>query len=355
MDEKHYLSPLFEPESVAIIGATEREGALGAVLIGNMLASQYKGALFAVNPKYKAVQGVKCFRRIANVPLRVDLAIIATPAATVPDIIEECGKAGVRCAVVLSAGFGEGGSAGAKLETAAVASARKYGLRLLGPNSLGVAQPIIGLNATFAHGKPIAGSIGFISQSGALCAAILDYARPNQVGFSNVVSLGLSSDLDFGEILDYMVWDYRTESILLYIEGVRDARRFLSALRAAARAKPVMILKVGRHPVGTRAARQHTGAIAGDDAVFDAALRRSGVIRLYTLSQLYAASKALFAHFRPRGNRLAIFTNGGGPGVMAADRAGDLGIPLSELSPATLKRLNAILSCRTGRWIIRLT
>jgi len=343
MDEKHYLSPLFEPQSVAVIGATEREGALGAVLIRNMLASQYRGALFAVNPKYKTVQGVKCFRSIGKVPPRVDLAIIATPAATVPDIIEECGKAGVRCAVVLSAGFGESGQAGAKLEMAAVRSARKHGLRLLGPNSLGVARPLIGLNATFAHGKPIVGSIGFVSQSGALCAAILDYARPNQVGFSNVVSLGLSSDLDFGEILDYMVWDFHTESILLYIEGIRDARRFLSALRAAARAKPVMILKVGRHPVGLRAARQHTGAIAGDDAVFDAALRRSGVIRLYNLSQLYAASKALFAHFRPRGNRLAIITNGGGPGVMAADRAGDLGIPLAELSPATMRRLNAIL------------
>jgi acetyltransferase len=343
MDEKHYLSPLFEPQSVAIVGATVREGALGAVLIGNMLASGYKGALYAVNPKYKEVQGVKCYRRIANVPPRVDLAIIATPADTVPDIIEECGKAGVRCAVVLSAGFGENGAAGAKLEMQAVRSARKHGLRLLGPNSLGVARPHIGLNATFALGKPISGSIGFISQSGSLCAAILDYARPNQVGFSNVVSLGLSSDLDFGEILDYMVWDFRTESILLYIEGIRDARRFLSALRAAARAKPVMILKVGRHPVGLRAAAQHTGAVAGDDAVFDAALRRAGVIRLYNLSQLYAATKALFAHFKPRGNRLAIITNGGGPGVMAADRAGDLGIPLAQLSTATLTRLDKIL------------
>ncbi|MEC5387944.1 GNAT family N-acetyltransferase [Uliginosibacterium sp. H3] len=343
MDEKHYLSPLFEPQSVAIIGATVREGALGYVLIGNMLASGYKGTLYAVNPKYKAVQGVQCYRRIGNVPPRVDLAIIATPADTVPGIIDECGKAGVRFAVVLSAGFGENGAAGARLEMQAVRSARRYGLRLLGPNSLGVARPEIGLNATFAHGKPIPGSIGFISQSGSLCAAILDYARPNQVGFSNVVSLGLSSDLDFGEILDYMVWDFRTESILLYIEGIRDARRFLSALRAAARAKPVLILKVGRHPVGLRAAQQHTGAVAGDDAVFDAALRRAGVIRLYNLSQLYAASKALFAHFRPRGNRLAIITNGGGPGVMAADRAGDLGIPLAQLSTKTLTRLDKIL------------
>jgi acetyltransferase len=343
MDEKHYLSPLFEPQSVAIIGATEREGALGQVLIRNMRVAQFKGTLYAVNPKYTAVQGIKCYPHIGDVPGKVDLAVIATPANTVPDVIAECGKAGVRSAAVLSAGFGESGAAGARLEMDAVRNARKYGMRLLGPNSLGVARPARGLNATFAHGQAISGSIGFISQSGALCAAILDYAQPNQVGFSNVVSLGMSSDLDFGEILDYMVWDFRTESILLYIEGIRDARRFLSALRAAARAKPVMLLKVGRHPVGLRAAQVHTGVNAGDDAVFDAALRRAGVIRLYNLSQLYAASKALFAHFRPRGNRLAIITNGGGPGVMAADRAGDLGIPLAELSTATLTRLDSIL------------
>ncbi|MFT3736755.1 MAG: GNAT family N-acetyltransferase [Rhodocyclaceae bacterium] len=343
MDEKHYLSPLFEPSSVAIIGATEREGALGQVLMRNMLAGQFRGKLIAVNPKYKSVQGVPCVRRIGDVGFKVDLAIIATPAATTPVIVEQCGKAGVRTAVILSAGFGESGADGARLEMEVVRTARQYGLRLLGPNSLGVARPRIGLNATFAHAQALPGSIGFISQSGALCAAILDYARPNQIGFSNVVSLGASSDLDFGEILDYMVWDYRTESILLYIEGIRNARRFLSAIRAAARAKPIMILKVGRHPQSLRAAQQHTRAVVGDDAVFDAALRRAGVIRIYNLSQLYAATKALFAHFRPRGNRLAIITNGGGPGVMAADRAGDLGIPLAQLSTRTLTRLDRIL------------
>lgn len=343
MDERHYLSPLFEPQSVAIIGATEREGALGQVLIRNTLDAGFRDKLLAVNPKYRSVQGVPCFKRIGDIKERVDLAVVATPAATVPDIIEECGKAGVRMLAVLSAGFGESGAAGARLEMDAVLVARRYGMRLLGPNSLGVARPAIGLNATFAHARAIPGTIGFISQSGALCAAILDYAQPNHIGFSNVVSLGLSSDLDFGEILDYMVWDNRTESILLYIEGVRSARRFLSALRAAARAKPVLLLKVGRHPVGSRAAHLHTGAIAGDDAVFDAALRRSGVVRLYNLSQLYAASKALFARVKPRGSRLAIITNGGGPGVMAADRAGDLNIPLAQLSTDTLTRLDKIL------------
>ena len=343
MDEKHYLSPLFEPRSVAIIGATERDNALGAILVRNMREAGYKGALYAVNPKYDTVQGVACFPHIGDLPGKVDLAVIATPAGTVPGLIDECGRAGVRIAAVLSAGFGESGALGAQLEAQMVQIARQYGMRILGPNSLGVARPLLGLNATFAGSQPSAGSIGFVSQSGALCAAVLDYARPNQVGFSNVISLGVSAELDFGEILDYLVWDFRTEAILVYIEGIRDARRFLSAIRAAARAKPVMVLKVGRHPVGSRAAQAHTGARTGDDAVFDAALRRSGVIRLNTLTQLYSSLKGLFVHFRPRGNRLAIITNGGGPGVMAADRAGDLAIELARLAPETIAQLEDLL------------
>lgn len=343
MDEKHYLSPLFEPRSVAIIGATERDNALGAILVRNMREAGYKGALYAINPKYDSVQGVPCFPHIADLPGKIDLAVIATPAGSVPGLIDECGKAGVRIAAVLSAGFGESGALGAQLEHDTVQIARQYGMRVLGPNSLGVARPLLGLNATFAGSQPIAGSIGFVSQSGALCAAVLDYARPNQVGFSNVISLGVSAELDFGEILDYLVWDFHTEAILVYIEGIRDARRFLSAIRAAARAKPVMVLKVGRHPAGSRAAQAHTGARTGDDAVFDAALRRSGVIRLNTLTQLYSSLKGLFVHFRPRGKRLAIITNGGGPGVMAADRAGDLGIELARLTPQTIAQLEALL------------
>jgi acetyltransferase len=343
LDEKHYLSPLFEPRSVAIIGATERENALGAILVRNMREAGYKGALYAVNPKYDTVQGVACFPHISEVPGKIDLAVIATPAGTVPGLIDECGKAGVRVAAVLSAGFGESGALGAQLEEQMVQIARQYGMRVLGPNSLGVARPLLGLNATFAGSQPITGSIGFVSQSGALCAAVLDYARPNQVGFSNVISLGVSAELDFGEILDYLVWDFRTEAILVYIEGIRDARRFLSAIRAAARAKPVMVLKVGRHASGSRAAQAHTGSLTGDDAVFDAALRRSGVIRLNTLTQLYSSLKGLFVHFRPRGNRLAIITNGGGPGVMAADRAGDLGIEMASLAPATIAQLEDLL------------
>lgn len=340
MDEQHYLTPLFAPQVVAVIGASPRDGALGNVLVQNMLESGFKGKLYSVNPKYKEVLGTPCVHNIGEVPQRVDLAIVATPAPTVPDIVAACGRARVKTAVILSAGFAESGSEGAAMERDIVRLAEKYGIRILGPNSLGIARAIAGVNATFAHAAPKAGSIGFISQSGALCAAILDWAKTTNVGFSNVVSLGGSCDLDFGEILDYLIWDFRTESILLYIEGVRDARRFMSSLRTAARAKPIMVIKVGRHPSGSRAAHSHTGAIVGEDIVFDAALRRAGVIRLKYLTQMFAATQALFTRFRPRGNRLAIITNGGGPGVMAADRAGDLGIPLAELSPQTIAALN---------------
>jgi acetyltransferase len=343
VSEKHYLTPLFEPSSVAIVGASEREGSVGAVLIANMLAAKYAGALYAVNPKYKSVQGVPCFDAIGKVPPRVDLAVVATPPRTVPDVIEQCGRAGVRAAVVITAGFSEAGPAGAKLERAVLENARRHRLRVVGPNCLGLMRPALGLNATFARGTPYAGSLGLISQSGAICTAMLDWARPNKVGFSSVVSLGGSTDVDFGEIIDYLVEDAKTEHILLYIEGVRNARRFVSALRAAARVKPVILMKVGRHPAGSRAAVSHTGAIVGLDDVFDAVVKRAGVVRVTTIGQLVAAAQALAAHVRPQGDRLAVVTNGGGPGVMAADRAADLGIPLAQLSAQTIETLKQSL------------
>ncbi|HSG77565.1 MAG TPA: bifunctional acetate--CoA ligase family protein/GNAT family N-acetyltransferase [Burkholderiales bacterium] len=343
LSERHYLTPLFEPAAVAVIGATERAGAVGAVLTRNLLEARYQGTLFAVNPKHRSVHGVPCFGAIGKVPGRVDLAVIATPAATVPDIIEQCGKAGVRAAVVISAGFSETGPAGAKLERALLENARRHHLRLVGPNCLGLMRPALGLNATFARGAALPGSLGLVAQSGAVCTAMLDWARPNGIGFSSVVSLGGSTDVDFGEIIDYLIGDPATEHILLYIEGVRSARRFVSALRAAARVKPVIVQKVGRHPAGSRAAVSHTGAIVGLDDVFDAVVKRAGVVRVKTIGQMVAAAQALAAHVRPRGDRLAVVTNGGGPGVMAADRAADLGIPLAELAPATLEALKPAL------------
>jgi acetyltransferase len=340
---KHYLTPLFEPAAVAVIGATERSGAVGRVLVANMLAAGYRGELAAVNPKWRSVQGVPCFPAIAKVPHRVELAVICTPAATVPDIIEQCGRAGVRAAVVISAGFSEAGPAGVKLERALLENARRHRLRLVGPNCLGLLRPSLGLNATFARGATLAGSLGLVAQSGAVCTAMLDWARPNGVGFSSVVSLGGSTDVDFGEIVDYLIEDPATEHILLYIEGVRSARRFVSALRAAARVKPVIVMKVGRHPAGSRAAVSHTGAIVGLDDVFDAVVKRAGVVRVTTIGQMVAAAQALAAHVRPRGDRLAVVTNGGGPGVMAADRAADLGIPLASLASATVEALKPAL------------
>ncbi|MGZ8211366.1 MAG: CoA-binding protein, partial [Burkholderiales bacterium] len=261
MNSNHYLAPLFEPSSVAIVGATERPGAIGAVLMENMLGAKYAGSLHAVNPKYRWVRGIKSYRSIAEIGNPVDLVVVATPPATVAGVIEEAGRAGARAAIVITAGFSEVGAEGAALEREVLASAKRYGLRMLGPNCLGLMRPGIGLNATFAHGGAKPGSLGIISQSGAICTALLDWARPNNVGFSSVVSLGGSADLDFGELIDYLTFDPKTAQILLYIEGVRSARRFVSALRAAARTKPVIVMKAGRHPSGVRAAVSHTGAL----------------------------------------------------------------------------------------------
>ena len=341
--EQHYLTPLFEPKSIAIIGASETPGSVGATLVRNVIDGGYKGKLFFVNPRHDTVFGQKAYDNVEGIPQRLDLAVICTKAETVPGIVDACGRAGTRNAIVISGGFAEMGPRGANLLRTLLDSARRHNLRLLGPNCLGLMRPGSGINATFAHGSANPGTIGLISQSGALCTAILDWALPNNVGFSNVVSLGAESDIDFGEVLDYMVADPRTENIFLYIEGIKNARRFMSALRAAARCKPVLLIKVGRHPAGRQAALSHTGALVGADDVFDAALRRAGVVRLGNIGQMYAAAQALFSHFRPRGNRLMIVTNGGGPGVMAADHAADIGIPLAEVSDGLKAQLDAVL------------
>ncbi|MCF8183436.1 MAG: acetate--CoA ligase family protein, partial [Polynucleobacter sp.] len=346
-NEQHYLHTLFEPGSIAIVGASETPNSIGVTLVRNMLDSGFKGKLFFVNPKHESVFGQKTYPTVDTIPQRLDIAVICTPAASVPDIVDACGRAGCRNAIIIAGGFAEAGARGSSLERAALENARRHGMRLLGPNCLGIMRPGSQINLTFGHGFAHAGTIGLISQSGALCTAILDWALPNKVGFSNVVSLGAEGDIDFGEVLDYMVSDPRTENIFLYIEGIKNARRFMSALRAAARCKPVLLIKVGKHPAGEKAARSHTGALVGADDVFDAALRRAGVVRLANVGQMYAAASALFSHFRPRGKRLAIITNGGGPGVMAADHASDIGIPLAQLSPATLARLN---ECLPATW-----
>ncbi|MDP1717194.1 MAG: bifunctional acetate--CoA ligase family protein/GNAT family N-acetyltransferase [Burkholderiales bacterium] len=340
--DQHYLKPLFSPQSIAVIGASDRPHSVGGVVFRNLLDG-YQGKLFAVNTHHALIQGRTAVPGIEHINEPVDMAVIATPAATVPDLIESCGKRGVRAAVVLSAGFGASDRSGPALKQEMLAAARHYGMRLIGPNSLGVVRPAIGLNATFGHVGATPGKLALVSQSGALCTAILDWARPNDIGFSSVVSLGDSADVDFGEILDYLIYDQQTESILLYIEGIRQARSFMSALRAAARSKPVIVLKVGRHDSGSKAALSHTSALVGTDDAFDAALRRAGAVRVLSVVQLFAAAQALALSFRPGGNRLAIVTNGGGPGAMAADCATDRGIALAELSPETLALLNQTL------------
>lgn len=340
---QHYLSPLFSPRSVAVIGASERPDSVGGLTFLNLLESGFQRKLFAVNPHHETVFGHPSHPDLASIGEAVDLAVIATPAPTVPDLVESCGLRGVKAAVILSAGFGETGEEGRALERRVLGIARRHGLRLVGPNCLGIMRPSIGLNATFSKAGARAGNLALVSQSGALCTAILDWARANDVGFSTVLSLGSTADVDFGEILDYLECDPRTESILLYIEGIRQARRFLSSLRAAARAKPVILVKVGRHEAGSKAALSHTGALIGADDAFEAAIRRAGAVRVSSVVQLFAAAKALSTRFKPGGNRLAIVTNGGGPAVMASDRAADLGLALAALSDETQSRLGEVL------------
>jgi acetyltransferase len=258
-------------------------------------------------------------------------------------IIEQCGRAGVRNAIVLASGFAESGHVGASLERKMIEIGRSYGVRILGPNCLGVMRPSLGFNATFSQATSINGNIALVSQSGAMCVAALDWATSTNIGFSSVISVGTAVDIDIGEILDYLIYDNRTHYILLYLEGVRNSRRFMSALRGAARIKPIILLKSGRHAGGERAVRSHSGMTAIADAVFDAAIRRAGVVRVKNVGQLFFAAKAMSYRYRPHGIRLAIVTNGGGPGALAADRAGDLDIPLSELTPETMQGLNKCL------------
>ncbi len=346
---RHYLHSLFNARSVAVFGASEREDSVAGTLFRNLRHAGYQGEVYPVNPKHATVFGERCYASAEELPAVPELALIATPAPTVIPIMEACGQRGIRHAIVLSAGFREAGEQGVALEDALVATARQYDIRFIGPNCLGIQRPAIGLNATFSQGVTQAGGLALVSQSGAICTAMLDWAETNGIGFSSVISTGASADLDFGEILDYLAVDTQTRGILLYIEGIRDARRFMSALRATARFKPIVMVKVGRHATGAKAAMSHTGALVGSDAVFDALVRRAGVVRVNTILQLFASARALSTHIRPTGNRLAIVTNGGGPGVMATDLAVDLGVRMADLSPATIAALNAVLPANWSR------
>ncbi|MEL0585220.1 MAG: bifunctional acetate--CoA ligase family protein/GNAT family N-acetyltransferase [Candidatus Thiodiazotropha sp. (ex. Lucinoma kazani)] len=341
--QSHYLTPLFSPKSIAMFGASERENSVGEVVFRNLISSGFKGEVFPINPKHDKVQGQKAYKTIEATGKLVELAVVATPAKTIPAIVEACGQHGVKTMIILSAGFRESGPAGRRLEDRIVEVAKEFGIRFIGPNCLGLIRPDQGINITFGNNNAAPGNLALVSQSGAICTAILDWAEVNDIGFSTVISTGIAADLDFGDYLDYLVSDPKTDSILLYVEGIKDARRFMSGLRAAARIKPVIVLKVGRHAAGAEASMSHTGALVGSDDTFSVALARSGVLRVETISQLFSAAKALSSRYRVYGDRLAIITNGGGPGVMAADRASDLNIELAKFSDDTIKALNKAL------------
>ncbi len=341
--DRHPLDAIFHPRSVAVIGATEKAGSVGRTILWNLLSSPFGGTVYPVNPTRPAILGVKAYASIGAIGEPVDLAVIVTPAATAPGLVEECGEAGVRGVIIISAGFKEVGEAGVELERQVLAAARRYGIRVVGPNCLGVMNPVGAFNATFAAGIAAPGRVGFVSQSGALLTAILDWAAHEDVGFSSIVSLGSMLDVGWGDVIDYLGDDPNTDSIVIYMETIGDARAFLSSAREVALTKPIIVIKPGRTAQAAKAAASHTGSLTGSDDVLDAAFRRAGVLRVNSISELFEVSEILAKQPRPAGRRLSIVTNAGGPGVLATDALISGGGELTELTPETMDRLNAVL------------
>ena len=338
------LDHLFRPGSVALFGASDQPASVGAVLARNLRGGGFAGRLMLVNPKHATVDGEPCHPDVASLPETPDLAVIATPADAVPGLVAALGARGTKAAVVVTAGFGEGAVArGQALRQAMLDAARPHLLRIVGPNCLGIIVPGRGLNATFAHLGAQPGKLAFVTQSGAVLAGVLDWASARNIGFSHLVSVGDMVDVDFGDLLDYLALDPATSAILLYVEAVTHARKFMSAARSASRLKPVIVLKAGRHEEGARAAASHTGALAGADAVHEAAFRRAGMLRVRTLQELFDAVEILARSAPVAGDRLAVVTNGGGFGVLATDAVVDEGGRLAQLAPETLARLDAVL------------
>jgi len=341
--EGHALDAIFAPHSVAVVGATDRPGSVGRAVLWSLVSSPFGGTVYPVSSKRSSVLGIKAYSKIGEIPEAVDLAVIVTPAPTVPGVISECVQAGVRGAVVISAGFKEHGAAGKELERQILERIQGTGLRLVGPNCLGVMNPISGLNATFASNIARAGNVGFISQSGALCTAILDWAQKEMVGFSAFVSVGSMLDVGWGDLIDYLGNDPRTQSIVMYMESVGDARSFLSAAREVSLNKPIIVIKAGRTEAAAQAAASHTGSLTGSDEILEAAFRRCGVLRVNTIADLFYMAEVLSKQPRPKGPRLAIVTNAGGPGVLAADGLLSNGGELAQLSSDSMEELNKIL------------
>ena len=341
--EAHPLDAMFTPHSVAVIGASERPGSVGRAVLWSLLSSPFGGTVYPVSDKRTSVLGIAAYARIQDIPERVDLAVIVTPAAGVPGVVNECVDAGVRAVIVISAGFKERGEPGKELERQILERIRGTGVRVLGPNCLGVMNPVSGLNATFAPHIARPGNVAFISQSGALCTAVLDWCQKEMVGFSAFVSVGSMLDVGWGDLIDYLGNDPRTHSIVMYMESVGDARSFLSAAREVSLNKPVIVIKAGRTQAAAQAAASHTGTLTGSDEVLEAAFRRCGVLRVPTIGDLFYMAQVLAKQPRPRGPRLAIVTNAGGPGVLAADSVISNGGQLAQLSAQTMDKLNGML------------
>jgi acetyltransferase len=343
------LNKIFNPKSVAIVGASDEEGSVGLALMKNFIDFGFKGEVYPVNIRKKEILGLKAYQSVEQLPKAVDLAVIATPAKTVPDVVEQCGKAGIKGIIIISAGFKEVGPEGKALEDKILEIKRKYDLRIVGPNCLGVIRPSINLNATFIDKMPKPGNVAFISQSGALGTAILDWAIHENIGFSNFVSVGSMIDVDFGDLIDYFGTDPETRSILMYIEGITDARKFMSAARHFARTKPIIVVKAGKFSESAKAAASHTGSLTGEDDIYDAAFKRAGMVRVEEIADLFNCAEVLGLQPLPKGPNLAIITNAGGPGVMATDALIARGGKLARLSPQTMEALNKILPSHWSR------
>ncbi|MGD9373302.1 MAG: CoA-binding protein, partial [Desulfobacterales bacterium] len=337
------LDKIFQPKSIAVIGASERKGSVGAALMRNLLERGFLGEIHPINPNHKKIGKLPSCPSIRDLEAPVDLAIISTPIASVPQIVADCVNVGVGGAVIISAGGKEIGEQGKELEAAIQKEARHSGLRIIGPNCVGIVSGRSKVNASFAHQMPLAGKMAFISQSGAICTAILDLSIQENIGFSYFVSLGDMLDVDFGDMIDYLGGEPDVSSIVMYVESLTNFRKFMSASRAVSRVKPIIVLKAGRTQAGALAAASHTGAMAGEDAVYDAAFQRAGILRVKTFEELFDCAELLAKQPKPAGPGLAIITNAGGPGVMAADALADYGYEPASLSAETLHKLDEIL------------
>ncbi|MFO8077953.1 MAG: acetate--CoA ligase family protein, partial [Thermoplasmatota archaeon] len=318
-------------------------GSAGYRIFRNLIGSEYDGVVYPVNPKYESIQGVASYKNVDDIPKTPDLAVIVTPSKIVIDVVEQCGKKGIKGILIISAGFKEIGEKGRKLEKKLDNIRQKYGLRIVGPNCVGIIMPYLGMNSTFAGAMPEKGNIALFSQSGAICGSILDWAASAKVGFSSFVSVGSMLDVDFGDLIDYFGRDIHTRSIVLYVENVTHARKFMSAARSFARVKPIIVIKSGRFKEGAKAASSHTGAMAGEDYIYDAAFKRAGCVRVKKIGELFNCSSILAKQPRPTGKNLAIITNAGGPGVLATDAIVENGGKLAELSKETIAELNKFL------------